>query len=170
MELKNVKRYTPEEQKFGKDVMYYIDESGLDFYDSANKFTKKYKCCIEPDTRIVRSVSEDVSHLYPVGFDIVETAVLPEGFDIRGGWVFARGKVVARQVGGDELIFQAESEKTKRLADASAAIATLADAVELEIATDEEAARLTEWKKYRVLLSRVDANNASQITWPELPA
>ncbi|WP_395490321.1 tail fiber assembly protein [Cedecea davisae] len=170
MELKNVKRYVPEEQKFGKDVMYYIDENGLDFYDSVNKFTKKYKCCVEPETRIVRSVSENASHLYPVGFDIVETAALPEGFDIRGGWIFARGRIVARKVSDAELIFQAESEREKRLTDASVAIATLGDAVKLGMATDEEAARLTEWMKYRVLLSRIDAKNAPQITWPELPA
>ncbi|MGK4356727.1 tail fiber assembly protein [Enterobacter cloacae] len=34
------------------------------------------------------------------------------------------------------------------------------------MATDEEIARLGEWEKYSVLLSRVDVRNAPDIEWP----
>ncbi|MGG2140372.1 tail fiber assembly protein [Symbiopectobacterium sp. RP] len=44
----------------------------------------------------------------------------------------------------------------------------LQDAVDLDMATDEEKAALTEWQKYVVLLSRVDVN-ATDIEWPEQP-
>lgn len=40
------------------------------------------------------------------------------------------------------------------------------DAVDAEIATDDEVAALSSWKKYRVLLMRVDTSNPE---WPEMP-
>lgn len=40
------------------------------------------------------------------------------------------------------------------------------DAVDAEIATDGEATELAAWKKYRVLLMRVDTSNPE---WPEKP-
>ncbi|EEO0299967.1 tail fiber assembly protein, partial [Salmonella enterica] len=45
--------------------------------------------------------------------------------------------------------------------------APLQDAVDLEEATDEEKARLNAWKKYRVLVNRVDT---SKPEWPEAPS
>ncbi|MDA4396305.1 tail fiber assembly protein, partial [Escherichia coli] len=39
----------------------------------------------------------------------------------------------------------------------------------LEIATEEEKALLAAWKKYRVLLNRVDTSTAPDIEWPEEP-
>ena len=45
-------------------------------------------------------------------------------------------------------------------------IAWLTDAVELGMASEEEAAQLVLWKKYRVLLSRVDP---AAPVWPEFP-
>lgn len=53
---------------------------------------------------------------------------------------------------------------------ASEQIAPLQDAVDLDIATDDEKSQLDEWKKYRVLLNRIDTSNAPDITFPELPA
>ncbi len=52
---------------------------------------------------------------------------------------------------------------------ASEHIAPLQDAVDLEIATEEENSLLEAWKKYRVLLNRVDTSTAPDIEWPEEP-
>ncbi|EPJ1814220.1 tail fiber assembly protein, partial [Escherichia coli] len=49
-------------------------------------------------------------------------------------------------------------------------IAPLQDAVELELATEEENSLLEAWKKYRVLLNRVDTSVAPDIEWPTSPA
>ncbi|EAM2862603.1 hypothetical protein AHS81_01750 [Salmonella enterica] len=38
--------------------------------------------------------------------------------------------------------------------------------MDLGIATDDEKAQLDEWKKYRVLVSRVDISNPD---WPQKP-
>ncbi|NCB57463.1 MAG: hypothetical protein EOM46_08115 [Gammaproteobacteria bacterium] len=43
------------------------------------------------------------------------------------------------------------------------------DAVDAGIATAEEADALAEWKKYRVLLMRVDTSTAPAIEWPTPP-
>ncbi|HAX1725349.1 TPA: tail fiber assembly protein, partial [Escherichia coli] len=53
---------------------------------------------------------------------------------------------------------------------ASEHIAPLQDAVELELATEEENSLLEAWKKYRVLLNRVDTSVAPDIEWPTSPA
>lgn len=69
----------------------------------------------------------------------------------------------------EQLVFQAESEKQLRISEASVAIAPLQDAVDLDMATQEEESALKEWKKYRVLLNRVDTPTAPDITWPVKP-
>ncbi|HAT3770004.1 TPA: tail fiber assembly protein, partial [Citrobacter freundii] len=61
-------------------------------------------------------------------------------------------------------------EKELRISEASAKISPLQDAVDLGMATDEEVVQLTEWKKYRVLLNRVDISKAPDINWQERPA
>ena len=55
------------------------------------------------------------------------------------------------------------------LAIATAAIAPLQDAIDLDEATADEAALLTAWKQYRVAVNRVDPT-AAPPTWPRAPA
>jgi len=56
-----------------------------------------------------------------------------------------------------------------RLREASEKVQTLQDAVDLDMATEEEKTSLTAWKKYRVLLSRVDAIAQAPEEWPQQP-
>lgn len=67
------------------------------------------------------------------------------------------------------LIAQAQEEKSRRMREASQHISLISDAVELEMATEEEKTRLTAWKKYRVLLSRINPDDAPDITWSNKP-
>ncbi|HCO5172240.1 TPA: tail fiber assembly protein [Escherichia coli] len=66
-------------------------------------------------------------------------------------------------------IREAEETKNSLMQIASEHIAPLQDAVDLEIATEEETLLLEAWKKYRVLLNRVDTSTAPDIEWPALP-
>lgn len=66
----------------------------------------------------------------------------------------------------EHLLMLAEQEKINLLAVATSAIAPLQDAVDLDMATEIETALLLEWKKYRVLLNRVDT---SKPEWPTPP-
>lgn len=56
-----------------------------------------------------------------------------------------------------------------RIRDAGDVIQILTDAEEMGMATDEEKSSLTAWKKYRVLLSRVDPETQPPEEWPQPP-
>ena len=69
----------------------------------------------------------------------------------------------------EELVAKALQLKSSLISEASQQISILQDAVDLDMATDEEKATLLVWKKYRVLLNRVDPNLAPDIDWPAHP-
>ncbi|MEX1770678.1 tail fiber assembly protein [Escherichia coli] len=66
-------------------------------------------------------------------------------------------------------ISYANSKKDELLKYASVKIAILQDAVDLCIATDEEKVLLNEWKKYRVLVNRLNEDDIIQMKVPETP-
>ncbi|MEY0672500.1 tail fiber assembly protein [Providencia rettgeri] len=67
------------------------------------------------------------------------------------------------------LVAEADNEKAQRLSEANSMITYLQEAVDVGLATEAETAALQEWKKYRVLLNRVDTSLAPDIEWPEKP-
>ncbi|MEY1236130.1 tail fiber assembly protein [Providencia manganoxydans] len=67
------------------------------------------------------------------------------------------------------LIAETDNEKALRLSEANSTIMYLQESVDVDLATEDEAAALQEWKKYRVLLNRVDTSTAPNIEWPEKP-
>ena len=67
-------------------------------------------------------------------------------------------------------ITQATQQKESLLALAASKIAPLQDAVDIGIATEAETALLLAWKKYRVLLNRINPDDAPEISWPDMPA
>ncbi|MGC0821318.1 tail fiber assembly protein [Pantoea agglomerans] len=70
----------------------------------------------------------------------------------------------------DELISQAVDKRSRLRTEADTIIQPLQDANDLGIATDDEASQLIAWKKYRVMLMRVNMEDAESIIWPEQPA
>ncbi|HEJ8674696.1 tail fiber assembly protein [Klebsiella pasteurii] len=60
----------------------------------------------------------------------------------------------------------ADMQKKTLIAQASADISILHDAITLNMATDDEKSRLTAFQAYRVLLNRVDTSLAPDIVWP----
>ncbi|MFP1740990.1 tail fiber assembly protein [Lonsdalea quercina] len=69
-----------------------------------------------------------------------------------------------------DFVAAATAHKTALRLQADAVIAPLQDAVDFGMATETEQIRLTEWKKYRVLLNRIDTSTAPDIIWPDEPA
>ncbi|EBP3773671.1 tail fiber assembly protein [Salmonella enterica] len=78
------------------------------------------------------------------------------------------GKVWVKDEAAETAAQLREAEETKKrlLQTASEKIAPLQDAVDLDIATDDEKAHLDEWKKYRVQVNRVDTLKP---VWPQKP-
>lgn len=64
----------------------------------------------------------------------------------------------------------AKAEKYRLERGAKEMIEKLSDALDLNMALDGDEARLTAWRKYRVLLNQLDINTASDIAWPLQPA
>lgn len=73
------------------------------------------------------------------------------------------------QLSISELIADAEAKKTALLLMATEILGPLADAVDLEIATEDEEKQCVAWRKYRVLLMRIDVTQAPNIQWPAEP-
>ncbi|MEN4544868.1 tail fiber assembly protein [Pantoea agglomerans] len=113
----------------------------------------------------------------PVDFgDGLVAIQFPEGEVVGIGYSYENGKFAALPPTEEELAARKDAAKSSNInqkdsmmAAASRRISVLQDAVDLEIATDEEAAALPLWKKYRVLLSRIDANKDKDIDWPAKP-
>jgi Caudovirales tail fibre assembly protein. len=170
MELRNVKRYYPEDMPYGEGIQYFRSEDGQDFYDSLDKFTKKYKLCTDPETGVIYSMAEDVSRLYPAGFTIVEVDELPEGFCIEARWYYRDGKVLPVPVDYQQ---QAEKARQHLLSKAESIITDLTADLLLGIISDEDREKLKAWRIYAKALRDMDftgiCNETSfrSIVWPE---
>ncbi|EJK7984195.1 tail fiber assembly protein [Citrobacter koseri] len=66
----------------------------------------------------------------------------------------------------EDYMAEAEAIRSQLRITADTEIAWRQDAVDAGIATEQEAAELAEWKKYRVLLMRVDTTKP---VWPTVP-
>ncbi|HFG6809184.1 TPA: tail fiber assembly protein [Salmonella enterica subsp. enterica serovar Typhimurium] len=171
MELKNVTRYIPDAPDYDNNFLYFRSEDGQDFYESLTKFTKKYKLCIDSEN-IIRSVSEDVSRLYPAGFSVVEVNKLPAGFNIFGDWQYKKGAVVAVPVNYHA---KAETTRQKLLDAANSAIADWRTELALGDISDNDKDSLTQWMAYIRALKTLDLSDVKDeatftaIRWPALP-
>lgn len=88
------------------------------------------------------------------------------------GWTYKDGEFIeppAPEIPKEDLVLEAQQQKTSLISEASQQISILQDAVDLDMATDDETSMLLAWKKYRVLLNRVDTNDAPDIDWPKHP-
>ncbi|GKX50609.1 tail fiber assembly protein [Budvicia aquatica] len=64
----------------------------------------------------------------------------------------------------------AKAERYQLEQKAKEMIEKLSDALDLNMSLDGDEARLTEWRKYRVLLNQMDASKVPDIDWPVAPA
>ncbi|UUE47228.1 tail fiber assembly protein [Pectobacterium aroidearum] len=118
---------------------------------------------------VVRSLSKDVSSFFPIEMSVAEITDFPDGVDINGGWVFDGESIIPRVYTQVENIEMADNKKKFLLSRINQDVIPLQDAVDLGIASEEEEKKLSAWKKYRVLLMRLDTSKAPDIEWPEEP-
>lgn len=76
------------------------------------------------------------------------------------------------QAAAEQMLAAVVAEIAQRRAAADTAIAPLQDAVDLDEATETEAAALKQWKRYRVALNRLpdQPGYPATIDWPAPPA
>ena len=96
----------------------------------------------------------------------IYTGVAPEGKTLGADKNGNPAWVDIPPLSTEQLVAIMEQKKGKLRSIADAEISWRQDAVDAGIATKEETAALSEWKKYRVLLMRVDTSNP---VWPTPP-
>lgn len=150
-------------------VLYFEDETGLDWYTVRDQEWKGKNCFIAVGTDgfintwaadpNFMTLSEGVS-IYEISAKKLPSDIAEQTYSYQGG-KFIKFEPVATDV--------AEQHKSALLAQAAIAIAPLQDAVDVDDVTEEELAALKAWKKYRVTLNRLDLSTAPDIVWPEVP-
>lgn len=92
------------------------------------------------------------------------TTIAPtSAFDVWDGEAWVKDEAAEKAHYVDE----ATRKKSAMLSQINNELAILADAIDLDIATEEEQARYNSLRKQRVLVSRIEPNDAPDITWPE---
>lgn len=128
---------------------------------------KTYARIEEQRVAEVVSLSVKPEKLYHPSLVWVDITALPEQPDVN--YLYSDGVFTAPVIEAKDAVFLASSRLAAEMDDANRAMAPLQDAVDISIATDEETARLAQWKKYRVMLSRIDVSAAPDISWPVKP-
>lgn len=98
----------------------------------------------------------------------VDITALPEQPGVN--YQYSDGVFSAPVTEAENAVLIASSRLDAEMDDANKTIAPLQDAFDINIATDEEITRLSEWKRYRVALSRIDSGQAPDIEWPVRPS
>ena len=173
--LKNIQIYKPEDPYLGKNVLYYKDEEGRDWYKAQKDFSDStYKITYDPRGNI-RCCSQDVSMLLLFPHDSVaeiEEKNFPKNF-VLGEYCYDQktGKIKKRIKTENELIAIAKQKIKDSYNKAIEEITPLQYAVDLDMATKEDLELLRKWKKYLVQLTKVSKQETfpQQIEWPSLP-
>ncbi|MDM1777937.1 tail fiber assembly protein [Serratia marcescens] len=166
---------TPEQIKLRNkhNAMFLFSVDGTEWYGCQKDFSADTIKIAYDDKGIIRSiaVNKDVSTLWPVGLSVAEVAdtTANRRADISGNWVFDGKKIDKRVYTPEEHQEQARTEQRARIAAAAKMIAPLQDAVDLDMASEAECALLDEWKRYRIMLSRLDFSDVLKINWPAVP-
>lgn len=164
--LKVFSQYEPEYKLF--DAIYLQSEDGLDWYYHQTRFNPDtLKICYD-ENGVIRMYSYHVDSIFPLGLSVteVESDTVPDGLNNHGDWLYSDGAIV---INAAMLTQRTANQKQRYLDDAGRVIAPLQDAVDIGEATDEEIALLQAWKKYRVLVNRIDISTAPDIEWPPVP-
>ncbi|EES5979521.1 tail fiber assembly protein [Escherichia coli] len=150
------------------DVIWLWSEDGKNWYEELKNFQEDTIKILYDENNIIVAITKDASTLNPEGYSVVEIPDITANrrADDSGKWMFKDGAVVKRIYTADEQQQQAESQKAALLSEAESVIQPLERAVRLNMATDEERARLESWERYSVLVSRVDTANPE---WPQKP-
>lgn len=119
--------------------------------------------------RVAEIVSLDVKpeKLYHPSLVWVDITTQPEPPDV--DYRYSDGVFIAPIKDTKNAVLTASSRIASEMEEASRTIAPLQDAVDISIATDDDIIRLSEWKRYRVALSRLDPSSDLGIEWPKKP-
>lgn len=144
--------------------LYFHDEHGRDWYETLTGWKGAVSL---DDDGIVVAYEQDVSYMgMEEGRNVYEVDPLSVPVDVLGNYKYVDG--IFYDIRPDATTL-AEQTRKQLIEDAGLIISVLQGAVDESMATDAEKASLSAWKKYRVLLYRVDTSKPEEIEWPDLP-
>lgn len=122
------------------------------------------------EQRVAEIVSLDVKpeKLYHPSLVWIDISALEKQPEVN--YLYRDGMFTAPVIEAEDPVYLAASRQAAEMEEASRLMAPLQDAVDIGKATQEEIARLNEWKEYRVMLNRIDITKAPDIDWPQKPA
>lgn len=170
--LKNLKTYTPDDEYSlllmkEHSAEFFISEDGRDWYESQADFSPGTLKIAYDEGGIVRSISKDVSSIYPRDLSVVELPATKTNLRVTLGddWFYKDGKL--QQIRNHRA--DAEAERDSRMAEVTTRIDWLEDAQkDGDISSDEET-ELATLRAYRTALRRLDLSTAPDLNWPEAP-
>ncbi|MEH5616490.1 tail fiber assembly protein [Enterobacter cloacae] len=167
----NFTPYDPESNDLPANVLFLRSDTGIDWYEAQKEFKNDTIKVMFDSAGVICCAETDVSSLWPINCSVAEVKPedIPSNFFISGRWVFNGLTIEQYQYTKEEHIAKAEEQKQSLMSVAADAIAPLQDAAELGMATEVELTTLTLWKRYRVMLNRVDISAAPDMEWPEQP-
>ncbi|HIH4389354.1 TPA: tail fiber assembly protein [Citrobacter freundii] len=176
--LKNLKKYTPNDENSRflikeHNVEFYVSEDGQDWYKSQANFSPDTLKFAYDESGIIRSISRDVSSIYPCDLSIVELPATKANLLVTLGddWFYKEGKL--QQIRDYQAMTIADRDS--RMTEATKRINWLEAAQRDEDISTEEEAELVELRTYRSQLRRLDLSHISDkksynaISWPEKP-
>ncbi|OHY40519.1 hypothetical protein BBP07_17965 [Citrobacter koseri] len=170
--LKNLKTYTPDDEYSlllmkEHSAEFFISDDGRDWYESQASFSPDTLKVAYDEAGTIRSISQDVSSIYPRDLSVVEFPATKANLRVTLGdyWFYKDGKL--QQI--RDHLADAEAERNSRMADVTTRIDWLEDAQkDGDISADEEK-ELATLRDYRIALRRLDLSTAPDINWPEVP-
>lgn len=155
-------------EKNNISIVFYRDECGRDWYEALPSFDRDTIKVAYDKTGVVRDFNKDASAIVPDGLSVMEIngAELPTDFDRLGNWVVDNGDIVPCPI---DYVGKAIIKKSEFLKSANENIEIIQDAKLLGMVTDAEEQALVKWREFRILISRIDVNDAPEIVWPTAP-
>ncbi|MEE7572367.1 tail fiber assembly protein [Citrobacter werkmanii] len=149
----------------GQNVMFLRDEKGNDWYDVIELFDESttLKIGYDDDGR-VRTFSTNIHALFPVNLSVVELPATEDNLRVTLGadWFYQDGKL--QQI--RDYLAQAETERDRRMAEATARIDWLEAAQKDGDISAEEETELAALRANRTKLRRLDLSSAPDVNWP----
>lgn len=126
--------------------------------------------------KVINKIAWDGETVLDFG-DGVTAVEMPPNQLVNIGYDYKDGVFIAPPLTNDEMEEKKDLAKGNNIAmksalmsEAGQKISIFQDAVDLDMATEQEVQSLKDWKKYRVLLNRIDPNTDEYIKWPAIPA
>lgn len=144
----------PPKQKNGFAICRTIDESKWEYVED-------HRGEVRYSTITKQKIVIDKLGEYPKNLTNLE----PSLFDIWDGTKW----IVDEKAKSDAMIKSATEKKSELKSIADSEISWRQDAVDMDVATEKEIADLIEWKKYRIMIMRIDISKAPDIDWGTSP-